>query len=283
MNRAMMTSAVSMNAIQNALDTVSNNLSNMDTTGYKQRSAAFSSLLEQNYTDQPDANLSLNRNTPLGLRLGTGSRVASTKMDLSDGAIQQTGRSLDVALTQPNQFFTVQTETNNGSTETRYTRNGAFYAQPSATNPNQLNLVTENGAFVLDQNGKPIHIPAGANVNDIRIDQTGTVQETLSNGTTQPYGKLGLVSISKPQLLTSAGDTTYTLPNLASLNTPSGNVWTRVTPQNGDFETGALESSNVNLTDGMTQLTQLQRSYQLNAKAVQVSDNMMNLINNIHN
>lgn len=281
MNRGMMTSAVSMNAIQKAMDTVSNNLSNMDTTGFKQRDAVFSSLLEQNYTNQPDATLSLNRDTPLGLRQGTGSRVASTNMDNSEGTLQQTGRSLDVALTQPDQFFTVQTATNNGSMETRYTRDGAFYVQPNATNLNLMNLVTQDGSFVLDQNGKAIQIPAGANVTKIQIDQTGTVQETLNNGTTQSYGKLGVVSISKPQLLTSAGDTAYTLPNLTTLNVPSGNVWSRVAPQNVHLQTASLEGSNVSLTDGMTQLTELQRSYQLNARAVQVSDEMMNLINNI--
>ena len=69
----MLIAAGSMDQIQKAIDTVANNLSNSDTTGFKERQAQFSSLLEQSFTNQPDATNFLNRDTPLGLRLGTGS------------------------------------------------------------------------------------------------------------------------------------------------------------------------------------------------------------------
>lgn len=279
MNRSLITSAVSMTALQQAIDTVANNLSNVDTTGFKQRQAQFSSLIEQNFTDQPDAANQLNRDTPLGLREGSGSKLASTAMDLSNGAIKQTDRPLDVALTQPDEFITIQTTNSNGSAETRYTRDGSFDLSPSASNPGMMNLVTADGSFVLGQNGKPLTVPS--NTSSVQIDSTGTLQAKSNNGATQSYGSIGIVSISRPQLLTSAGDSAYTLPNLAALNIPSANVLTRVSPQTVSLKTGALEESNVDLTQGMTDLMQLQRTYQLNANALQITDQMMNLINNI--
>lgn len=279
MDRSMMTSAVSMGELQKALDTVANNLANVSTTGFKQRQTAFSSLLEQNLTDQPDATNQLGRDTAVGLRIGQGSKVSGTNTDMSAGAPKQTGRLLDVALLKPEQFFSVETRDAKGQTETRYTRNGAFYIQPDAANKNMADLVTANGAFVLDQNGKPLQVPA--NAQSVTIDQTGALQVTLNNGAQQSPGRLGIVAISRPQLLNSVGDSTFTLPNLTSLNIPTANVLTRVSPQNVSLQTGALEQSNVDMATAMTQLTELERAYQLNAKAVTISDNMMNLINNL--
>ncbi|HSU79605.1 MAG TPA: flagellar hook-basal body protein [Candidatus Angelobacter sp.] len=279
MDRSLITSAVSMGEIQKAMDTVANNLSNLNTTGFKQRQAVFSSLLEQNLTNQPDALVPLNRETPLGLREGTGSKVSGTKMDMAEGAIKQTDRPLDLALTQPDQFFTIETPNSNGQAETRYTRNGAFYLSPDASNPNQMNLVTQNGAFVLDQTGKRIVLPKGT--DQVTVSKTGQLQVNLQNGVQTTGSQIGVVSISKPQLLTSAGDTTFSMPSLAALKVPVANVLTRVPAQSVSVQTGALEASNVDLTDAMTQLTTLQRSYQFNARAIQVTDDMMNLVNTI--
>lgn len=279
MDRSLITSAVTMGEIQKAMDTVANNLSNLNTTGFKQRQAAFSSLLEQNFANQPDAAVALNRETPLGLRLGTGSKVSGTKMDMAEGTLHQTGRPLDLALTQPDQFFTIETPNSKGQTETRYTRNGAFYLSPNATNPNRMNLVTQNGAFVLDQTGKRLELPAGT--DQVTVTKNGQLQIKLTNGMTTLGGQIGVVSISKPQLLTSTGDTTFTLPSLSALKIPVANVMTRVPSQSISVQPGALEGSNVDLTDAMTELTTLQRSYQFNARAIQVADDMMNLVNTI--
>jgi flagellar basal-body rod protein FlgG len=279
MDRSLITSAVSMGEIQKALDTVANNLSNLNTTGFKQRQAVFSSLLEQNFTDQPDATIPLNRETPLGLREGTGSKVSGTKMDMAEGTIQQTDRPLDLALTQPDQFFTIEAPNSKGQAETRYTRNGAFYLEPNAASPNRMDLVTQNGSFVLDQTGKRIELPVGT--DQVTVSKTGQLQVTLRNGTHTTGAQIGVVSIHKPQLLTSAGDTTFTLPSLGALKIPIANVLTRVPTQTVSVQPGALEASNVDLTDAMTQLTTLQRSYQFNARAIQVADDMMNLVNTI--
>jgi flagellar basal-body rod protein FlgG len=279
MDRSLITSAVSMGELQKALDTVANNLSNLNTTGFKQRQAVFSSLLEQNFTNQPDASTALNRETPLGLREGTGSKVSGTEMDMAEGTIQQTDRPLDLALTQPDQFFTIETTGSNGQAETRYTRNGAFYLQPNAANPNRMNLVTQDGSFVLDQTGKRIELPQGT--DQVTVSKTGQLQVKLRNGAQTTGAQIGVVSIHKPQLLTSAGDTAFTLPSLSTLKIPIANVLTRVPTQSVSVQPGALEASNVDLTDAMTQLTTLQRSYQFNARAIQVADDMMNLVNTI--
>src|SRR5690554_1476060 len=129
MSRAMIQAAVTMNQLQNKLDVIGNNLANSQTTGYKSREADFSSLLTQqinNVTDQQNAE---GRLTPDGIRIGSGAGLGSTNINLEMGAVRETGRELDVALLQPNHFFQIEV-TENGETETRFTRDGAFFLQP---------------------------------------------------------------------------------------------------------------------------------------------------------
>jgi len=168
-----------------------------------------------------------------------------------------------------------------GNSETRYTRDGNFYLNPDAANPDMLNLVTANGYFVLDEKGQRIQIPAG--FSDIRFTPTGEVTYTMSGGEDRPSvvaGRLGIVSIRRPQLLLAQGDNTLALPNLASLGLTQADVLAA----NGDanvVQQGALESSNVDLTDQLTELMNMQRAYQFNARSLSISDQMQGLINDL--
>lgn len=273
MDRTMMTSATTMAQLQKGIDLISNNISNLSTTGYKSRSATFQSLLFQNMTDQPDKNQNLGRVTPLGIREGNGARLSDTQMDMSVGALNPTGRPLDLALTNADHFFTI------GSGDApRYTRDGTFYLSPDATNPNTMNLTTANGQFVLDQNGNPVQIPA--HFEDINIDAAGKVTYTMPGGGKGTAGELGIVDIKRPQLLEAQGDNTFTLPNLASLGLTQNDV---LAPNNGALvvRQGFLESSNVDLSDQMTNLMTMERAYQFNARSLRVGDDMMNLINQL--
>jgi len=281
MNRAMIMSAVTMSQIQKSIDLIANNLSNISTNGYKSRNATFSSLLFQNMTNQPDKDQNLGRLTPLGIRVGSGARVSDTQMDMRLGNIKTTDRPLDLALTEPDRFFSIQVMGPDGNSETRYTRDGNFYLNPDAANPDMLNLVTANGYFVLDEKGQRIQIPAG--FSDIRFTPTGEVTYTMSGGEDRPSvvaGRLGIVSIRRPQLLLAQGDNTLALPNLASLGLTQADVLAA----NGDanvVQQGALESSNVDLTDQLTELMNMQRAYQFNARSLSISDQMQGLINDL--
>ena len=278
MDRALITAAVSMAQLQKGIDVVSNNISNINTTGFKGRNVSFSSLLVQSLNEQPDKDNDLGRLSPLGLRLGNGSKVAATQLDTRQGSIEQTDRDLDLALDNPNQFFTINVLADQGA-ETRYTRNGTFYLQEDPIDKNLMNLVTSDGAFVVDNAGDHIQVPA--NFKDIQFSKTGEITAVMPNNQSVDVGQLGIVSIKHPQLLVSQGDSAYTLPDLNALGLTQADVFNTITPQDISVEQGALEASNVDLTDQMTQLTNLQRSYQFNARAISISDDMMGLINSI--
>ncbi|GGH84161.1 flagellar basal-body rod protein FlgG [Pullulanibacillus pueri] len=279
MDRSMITAAVSMGQLQKGMDVISNNISNLNTTGFKGRNVSFSSLLVQSMNEQPDKNQDLGRLSPLGVRFGSGSRVAATQIDPSQGSIEKTDRALDFALGKPNQFFTIQVN-DDGGAETRYTRNGAFYLQEDAQNANLMNLVTADGSFVLNNQGNRIQVPA--QFKDIKVSNTGAITAQRP-GTldTVNVGQLGVVSIKHPQLLESMGDSAFTLPDLNALGLTRADVFDQLNADDRSVQQGALEASNVDLTDQMTQLTNLQRSYQFDARAISISDDMMNLINSM--
>jgi flagellar basal-body rod protein FlgG len=281
MDRSMMTAAVTMNQLQQGLDLIANNLANLNTNGYKSRSATFSSLLAQNMTRQPDETVNLGRLSPLGIRLGTGARVADTRLKMDQGSIRTTGRALDFALTQPDLFFTVSTTGQEGlaTTTTGFTRDGAFYLQPDANNPRFLNLVTASGQFVLDENGNRIRIPG--DYAEIHVDPTGEVSYETRGGQNVTVGRLGIVQILRPQLLEAQGDNVFVLPDLQALGLVVGDVIGPNIANQPVVQQGALESSNVDLSEEMTKMMTLERSYEFNARSLSVADDMLGLINNL--
>ncbi|GGE28202.1 flagellar hook-basal body complex protein FlhP [Pullulanibacillus camelliae] len=279
MERATITAAVTMSQIQKGLDVIANNISNISTTGFKGSNPSFSSLLVQSMDRQPDKDQNLGRLSPLGIREGTGSRLAQTQLDTSEGSIEATDRMLDLALEEPNQYFTITTFDDNGNAHQALTRNGTFYLQEDANNKNLLNLVTANGSFVQNSNGEHIQVPA--NIKNVNFETNGQIVGETDQGQQVNLGRINVVTITHPQLLQSSGDSTYTLPNLNALGINRNDV-IQQTPANAvSVKQGALEGSNVDLADQMTQLTNLQRSYQFNARAITISDEMSGLINSI--
>lgn len=279
MDRSMISAAVTMNQLQKGLDVVANNLSNLSTNGYKSRSASFSELLYQNLTNQPDQDQNLGRLTPIGLRMGSGARLSDTQMDTSMGALKQTDRALDVALLKPDQFFQVSVRDDNGGYHTRYTRDGAFYLQPDANNPNKMNIVTASGAFVLGRNGQPLQIPS--DTESITINQTGHIQATLRDGRNIQVGDIGVVAIKRPQLLQALGDNMLGFPDLAPLGLNLNDVVTPAGATETAVRQGMLEGSNVDLSREMTNMMMMERAYQFNAKAISVADDMQGLVNGL--
>ncbi|HET7656912.1 MAG TPA: flagellar hook-basal body protein, partial [Bacillales bacterium] len=191
------------------------------------------------------------------------------------GSIKETGRPLDLALTDPYQFFQVMTA---GSGNTAYTRDGAFYLQPDVNNPNELNLVTKEGDFVVGENG-PIQIPVDH--QSISIDSLGRIEVKNRNGQRVQVGQLALAQIKRPQLLESIGGNKLAFPNLQALNLQLTDVVQPVLGNQADVKQGSLEGSNVDLSKEMTDLISAQRAYEFNAQSVTIADQTLQVINNI--
>ncbi|QSB49324.1 flagellar hook-basal body protein [Parageobacillus toebii] len=280
MLRSMITAANTMAQLGQQLDVISNNIANSNTTGFKRRETNFGELLAQQFTNLP--NDKATRLTPNGVRYGVGARLAETNLVLAQGALTKTDRALDVALAKEGQFFRVLVQGENGAQEIGYTRSGAFYLTPSAENPNELMLVTSDGHPVLDENNAPILLPEG--FKNITISNNGTIAAVASDGRVMTRANIGITTILRPQLLQSVGDNIFTLPDLNALNVNEADVAVNMIGNLRNqisMTQGALEQSNVDLGTELTDMMITERSYQLNARAISLSDQMLGLINGI--
>lgn len=278
MNTSMINASVTMGQIQKKIDTISNNIANVNTIGYKRREATFSDLLFRQVYNQTVLSQEVGRLTPNGIRVGSGAKVAQTALIMQPGSLQQTDRKLDIALTEKNQLFQVQV-VENDQVETRYTRAGAFYLSPDQNNREILYLVTGEGHFVLGTNG-PITIPA--DFKDISISENGAISVTFEDGSTQQVGQFEIVEVYRPQMLVQTGENLYSLPpDLEELGYIAADILDVIPAGQIAMRQGFIESSNVDLSKEMTELITAQRSYQFNARSVSMADQMMGLINSI--
>ncbi|RTL33619.1 MAG: flagellar basal-body rod protein FlgG [Burkholderiales bacterium] len=254
MMRSLWVSKSGMEAQQTQLDHISQNLANSGTNGYKQSHAVFEDLMYQNLR-QSGANSSEQTQLPTGLQVGLGVRAVATSRQFTQGTLTQTSNNLDLAI-QGKGFFQVTMP--DGTTA--YTRDGSFQMDA------QGQLVTNNGYLV--QPG--ITVPATA--TNVTIAQDGTVTATIP-GQVQPQnlGQLQLASFVNPAGLDPKGQ------NLFAETTASGAPQTGApTVQGmGSLSQGFVESSNVNVVQELVTMIQTQRAYELNSKAIQTSDQML--------
>lgn len=254
MMRSLWISKSGMDAQQTQLDHISNNLANSATTGYKQSHAQFEDLMYQTLR-QSGANSSEQTQLPTGLQTGLGVRAVATSREFTQGTLQQTGNSLDLAL-QGEGFF--QIELPDGTTA--YTRDGSFKLNADGQ------IVTNNGYLL--QPG--ITVPA--NAKNLSVGNDGTVTVTMPGSTAlQNLGQLQLASFINPAGLDPKGQ------NLFAETAASGTPQTG-SPNSEHFGTlsqGFLESSNVNVVQELVTMIQTQRAYELNSKAIQTSDQML--------
>lgn len=281
MNRTMMTAANTLNQLQSKIDQISNNIANVDTTAYKKTQTSFNDLLTQSFDNQPNESKEKGRLTTPGLRQGTGAMLSQSQLVLSQGAIKTTDRNLDAALTKEDQFFTVSVQDGKG-VNTRLTRDGAFYLSPNANDPDQMMLVTSAGHQVLDENGDPILIDG--NITDIKISEDGVLTVNTEEYGSESFG-LGIVSVTKPQFLDRLGGNLLGLPeNIDGLDVSVDDIMTALTGDSRNqiaVRQGALESSNVDLSKEMSDLINVQRSYQFQSRSITMADQMNGLINGI--
>ncbi|MEW8969302.1 MAG: flagellar hook-basal body protein [Mesobacillus sp.] len=281
MNRTMITATNTLSQLQKQMDMISHNLANIDTAGYKRREASFTNLLVQEYRNQPNNALEpQNRMTPFNIRQGTGARLGQIQLILSQGSLKSTGRDLDMAFTAEGQFYRVMVQNEDGSSAMRLTRNGALYLSPLSDTESML--VNSDGHAILDENSQPITI--AGNVKNFRINETGGFSAELYDGTSQEYN-LGVVLVEKPQFLEQKGGNLLGLPdNLAELGVDEADILTNLTGQLRDrvsIEQRVLEQSNVEMSKEMTDLINVQRSYQFHSKSITLADQMLGLVNGI--
>ncbi len=247
-------SKTGMEAQQMQLDVISNNLANVSTNGFKRAHAVFEDLMYQNLR-QVGANTSEQNLLPTGLQVGLGVRTVATSRSFTQGSVQQSTNNLDVAI-QGNGFFQVTMP--DGSIN--YTRDGSFQVDA------QGRLVTQTGLPVA--NG--ITVPATA--SSVSIAPNGTVTAMLPGNTTpQPIGTIALASFVNPAGLEPRGQ------NLYAESAASGQANTGAPGANGlgQLMQGYLETSNVNVVQELVTMIQTQRAYEMNSKAVQTSDQML--------
>ena len=254
MIRSLWIAKTGLDAQQTQLDVITNNLSNVSTSGFKRARAVFEDLLYQTLR-QPGAQSSQQTTIPSGLQLGTGVRPVATERIHTQGNLTQTGNALDVAI-QGGGFFQILLP--DGTTA--YTRDGAF--QKDA----QGQIVTSSG-YPLQP---AITIPANAQSVTIAKDGTVTVLQAGSSAPTQ-VGTIQLAGFVNPGGLQSAGENLYL--ETASSGTPTPN--TPGTNSVGTLNQSYLETSNVNVVEELVNMIQTQRAYEINSRAIQTSDQML--------
>ncbi len=254
MIRSLWISKTGLEAQQVQMDVIANNLANVSTNGFKRARAVFEDLLYQTLR-QPGAQSSQQTQLPSGLQIGTGVRPVATERIFTQGNLQQTGNMRDVAI-QGNGFFQVLLP--DGTTA--YTRDGSFQSDA------QGQLVTSSGFHVQPA----ITIPP--NTLSITIARDGTVSVVVP-GAIAPtqVGSIQLVSFINPVGLQGFGENLYL--QTASSGTPNPN--TPGTNGLGLLSQGYVETSNVNVVEELVSMIQTQRAYEINSKAIQTSDQML--------
>lgn len=258
MLRALYSSAAGMQSQQVNLDIIANNLANVNTTGFKKTKAEFQDLLYQ-IDRAPGAEQGAGNQLPTGIQIGHGSQLVATSKIFTTGELTQTGERLDVAI-QGDGFFEVQMA--DGSRA--YTRDGALKTASDGR-------ITTSDGLVVQGGFQPI--PAGT--TSISISPSGDVTTNGANGS-QTF-QVQLVRFTNPAGLESLGRNLYR-ETLASGPAELGNAG-----ENGfgTLQQGYLELSNVKVVEEMVNLIMAQRAYEVNSKAVQAADEMMQMSNNL--
>ncbi|HSV71032.1 MAG TPA: flagellar basal-body rod protein FlgG [Methylibium sp.] len=254
MMRSLWIAKTGMEAQQTQLDHISHNLANSATNGYKRAHAVFEDLMYQTLR-QSGANSTEQSTLPTGLQVGLGTQAVATSRQFSQGNLQQTGNNLDIAI-KGGGFFQIQMP--DGTTG--YTRDGAFQVDASGQ------LVTNNGYVV--QPG--IVIPA--NAQSVTVAADGVVSVALpGQALPQQVGQLQLASFVNPAGLEPRGQNLF--GETASSGTP--NAGAAGSNGLGQLAQGFVETSNVNVVEELVAMIQTQRAYELNSKAIQTSDQML--------
>lgn len=259
MMRALWSAASGMMAQELNVDTIANNLANVNTAGFKKQRVEFQDLMYQTLR-APGSAAAEGVEIPTGIQVGLGSRTAATRKLFTQGTFEETGNPLDLVI-EGDGFFQVLLP----SGEVAYTRAGAWKIDSEG------NMVTADG-FPLEP---PLVIPA--DVSSIAVGSDGTVSATTA-GSTEPQtiGQLQLARFANPAGLANLGH------SLLGATAASGEAVTGPPGIDGmgSITQGMLEMSNVKVVEEMVNMITAQRAYEANSQAIRIADQMLEIANN---
>ena len=270
MMRSLWTAATGMKAQQTSLDTISNNLANINTTGYRRETTEFQSLLYQ--TIQEKTNDTNGVTKPIGAQVGLGVKVSAISTSYVDnGELIDSDGDFDFGI-HGRGFFMV--EMPDGSTA--YTSNGHFIM---AIGSNGLNLTTADGYSILDTNGNPITFNADIDTSKLYFDNYGNINYIGADGNPVPMNlSIGMAQFNNPSGLDKIGDS-YLAESVASGAARIEGIDAAL--RRSIVKHGCLEHSTVQAVDEMVDMIVTQRAYEMNSKAIQASDEMLQQANNL--
>jgi len=260
MLRAFSTAATGMTAQQMTVNTIANNLANMNTAGFKRTMIDFQDLVYLRLAE-PGREIAAGIEAPTGFELGSGVRPAATLKVFTQGELENTGRELDLAI-QGDGFFTIRLP----SGDERYTRDGALRINANGQ------IVTSNG-YVVEPG---ITIPSDARSISVGVDGTVTVFKGSDESGSQ-VGTLTLVRFPNPSGLSSEGG------NLLAATPASGDAVEGTASEEGfgSIQGGFLERSNVEMVSELVNLITAQRAYEINSRAIRAGDEMLETANRL--
>ncbi|WP_027963193.1 flagellar basal body rod protein FlgG [Halalkalibacillus halophilus] len=264
MLRSMYTGISGMSGFQNKLDTVSNNIANVNTFGFKKGRTTFSDLMSQTSQGAAAPANGLGGRNPMQTGLGTS--VGSIDNIHTQGNVQTTNRPLDLAI-EGDGMFKVAEE---GGGNPQYTRAGNFYLDEAG------DIVNSSGYYLMGDGGVAnITIPDDAQSFD--ISPTGIVNYVDEDGAVQEAGQVTVTQFSNPEGLEKAGGNMF----LASNNSGEAVDTTPGADGSGELYTGALEMSNVDLAEEFTEMITSQRGFQANTRVITTSDEILQELVNL--
>lgn len=280
MLRSLWTGASGMIAQQTNVDTISNNLANVNTVGYKKETVEFKSLLYQKLQTKVTDNNGDPK--PVIGQVGSGVRTSAITSRFKQGNMVSTENVFDLAI-DGNGFFAVQAQ--NG--ETAYTRSGSLVWAIGAEG---MSLANSEGFPVLDVNGEQISVPMGTDIDRLEVDETGKIYEKVDVKYTNENGEekskteyefraqIGIVQFNNPSGMTKISGTLF--QESAASGEPRMEVDDPALKRS-TVRSGYLEASNVQTVDEIVNLIVAQRAYEMNSKVITASDQMLQQANNL--
>lgn len=269
MMRSLWTAASGMINQQINVDTISNNISNVNTAGFKKETVDFKTLLYQNIQDS--ATNSSGQEKPIAPQVGLGVRAGSITSSYTQGSLLDSSSMFDFAI-EGEGFFKVQGA--GGATE--YTRNGNFSL--SVTDSGVM-LTNSAGNPLLDENNQPVVIPREFQIKTLTVDENGTMMAKNNKNIMTDVGvKIGLVQFSNPSGLEKLSGSMLQETPASGAPIEEGNTDALVKSK---LIQQKLEGSNVQIVDEMVNLIVAQRAYEMSSKTIQASDTMLQQANNL--
>lgn len=269
MVRSLWTAATGMISQQTNVDTIANNLANVNTTGYKAEVAEFKSLLYQ--TIQTKTTTANGENKPVGAQVGLGVRNSAITSIFKQGSMLESSSTTAFAISGDG-FFAVRGEDG----ETYYTRNGNFNF---TTAQNGMMLANSDGLPVLDSTGKPITLGTQYVASKIGVNKEGQLTYPDADNNPQTIGiQIGVYQFTNPSGLEKVDSTMY---QVSAASGAAINEATNNNVKKSEIVQGYLEGSSVQVADEMVNLIVAQRAYEMNSKAITTTDEMLQQANQL--